>query len=66
MARNVRLNKRFFEQREKLCQQHAYESRLASAIESGRVYGLRQQKLGILNKIHLNKQWAKPPVVDPW
>jgi len=66
MAKNARLNKELFAQREMLCQQQAYESKLASAIELGRVYGLAQQKLGMLNKIALNKQWAKSPVTEPW
>ena len=66
LLKNVTLNRTLFEQREMLCQERAYEDKLAFAIEEGRVYGLRQQKYGMLQKKALNKEWRRPPVTEPW
>jgi hypothetical protein len=40
------------------------DSKLAVAIEAGRVYGLRQQKYDMLLKKQVNQQ-AKNPLVQP-
>ncbi len=44
----------------------ARENRLAAAIESGRIYGLRQQKCNMILKRQLNKDLRHPPVEHMW
>ena len=45
-----------------LSEQQAYDEKLASAIESGRVYGLRTQALQMHCKKYLNADMRDPPV----
>ena len=47
-----------------LSEQEAMDSRLAVAIEAGRVYGMRQQKYDMLLKKQVNQQ-AKHPLTQP-
>ena len=49
-----------------LSEHQARENKLAFAIESGRIYGLRAQKCDMLLKRELNKDWRRPPVQDSW
>ena len=45
-----------------LSEHQARENKLAFAIESGRVYGLRAQKCDMRLKKQLNNDWQRPPV----
>ena len=47
-----------------LSEQEAMDSKLAAAIEAGRVYGMRQQKYDMLLKKQVNQQ-AKHPLTQP-
>ena len=47
-----------------LSEQEAMDSKLAAAIEAGRVYGIRQQKYDMLLKKQVNQQ-AKHPLTQP-
>ena len=49
-----------------LSEHQARENKLAFAIESGRIYGLRAQKCDMHLKRELNKDWRRPPVQDSW
>ena len=49
-----------------LSEHQAYEEKLASAIESGRAYGLRQQALSMHLKKELNVDMRRPPVEKMW
>jgi len=44
----------------------AHDDKLAWALESGRVYGLRAQKYDMQLKRQLNKQWRSPPTEPMW
>ena len=44
----------------------ARESKLASAYEEGRIYGLRQQRYNMILKRQLNKDLRHPPVEHMW
>ena len=44
----------------------ARDEKLAFAIDEGRVYGLRQQKYGMLLKKQLNADWRRPPTEEMW
>ena len=49
-----------------LSEHQARENKLAFAIESGRIYGLRAQKCNMLLKRQLNSEWRRPPVAESW
>ena len=49
-----------------LSEHQARENKLAFAIESGRVYGLRAQKCDMRLKRELNSDWRRPPVAPSW
>jgi hypothetical protein len=49
-----------------LSKQEANETKLEDAIESGRVYGMRQQRYEMLLKRQLNREWRRPPVQPMW
>ena len=49
-----------------MSQDQSDEDKLAAALESGRVYGLRTQKCEMLLKRQLNKEWVKAPTEAPW
>jgi hypothetical protein len=44
----------------------AYETKLATAIESGRVYGLRTQALAMMHKKELHFDMRYPPTQRMW
>jgi len=64
--RNVSLDRRLAGRLNTLSEDQANTDKLAFAIESGRVYGLRQQKYGMVLKKQLNRQWRHPPVQAMW
>ena len=49
-----------------MSQDQSDEDKLAWALESGRVYGLRTQECDMLLKRQLNKDWAKAPTEASW
>jgi hypothetical protein len=44
----------------------AHETKLASALQSGRIYGLRQQKYDHILRQQIHKDWQHPPVERMW
>ena len=50
----------------RMSQDQSDEDKLAWALESGRVYGLRTQKCEMLLQRQLNKKWVKAPTEAPW
>lgn len=64
--RFARMDRHLVNQLNELSVQQAYEEKLASALESGRVYGLRQQKLNMHCKKYLNADMRTPPVEKMW
>ena len=49
-----------------LSMQDAHETKLAFALESGRIYGLRQQKYNHILRKQIHKAWQRPPVEQTW
>ena len=49
-----------------LSEDQSHQNKLAWALESGRIYGLRQQKCEMLHKRKLNKEFANAPVERMW
>lgn len=49
-----------------LSEEQAGQQKLAQAIESGRVYGLRQQKYNMTLKKQLTQDYRHPPVEHIW
>jgi hypothetical protein len=64
--RNVSLDRRLAGKLNNLSEEQANLDKLAFAIESGRVYGLRQQKNGMVLKKQLNRQWRHPATQPMW
>ena len=46
--------------------QNAYETKLAAALQSGRIYGLQQQKYDHILRRQLHKAWRNPPTERMW
>ena len=46
--------------------QDVYENKMIYALESGRIYGLRQQKYDHILRRQLHKDWQRPPVERMW
>ena len=44
----------------------AYDDKIAVAYESGRVYGLRQQKYDMRLKRELDRDWRRAPTEHHW
>jgi hypothetical protein len=49
-----------------LSEDQSHQNKLAWALESGRTYGMRQQKCQMLQKRQLNKEFAHPAVEAMW
>ena len=49
-----------------LSKDQSNDTKLAWALESGRVYGLRQQKCDMRLKRQLNRDYRRPPVEAMW
>ena len=49
-----------------LSKHQAHDEKLAEAIESGRVYGLRQQRYDMTLRRELGQDWERPPVEKSW
>ena len=49
-----------------LSAQDAYENKMTYALESGRMYGLRQEKYDHILKRQIHKDWQSPPVERMW
>ena len=50
----------------RLGETQAHQTKLAFAIEEGRIYGLRQEKLNNILRRQLEKAMRRPPVQNPW
>jgi len=67
MNRFARLDRDLARRLNGLSQHQAHESKLAFAIESGRIYGLRAQKCDIHLKRQLPRVWQQAaPVEKMW
>ena len=66
MNRFARMDTNLTRRLNDLSEHQARENKLAFAIESGRIYGLRAQKCNMLLKRQLNSEWRRPPVAEPW
>ena len=66
MFRNVDLNPSLFGKMEVLCKKQAKETKVAEAIELGRIYGLGQQHYDMRLKRELDLQWRRAPVSAVW
>jgi hypothetical protein len=64
--RNVSLDRRLTQRLNDLSENQAHDEKLAWALESGRVYGLRQQRYDMVLKKQLNRDWRRPPVEPMW
>ena len=64
--KNARLDRRLAGQLADLSEELAATDKLAQAIESGRVYGLRQQKYAMRLKKELNKDYRHPQTEHMW
>ena len=62
MNRFARMDRHLANRLNDLSEHQARENKLAFAIESGRVHGLRAQKYNMLLKRELDKDWRNPPV----
>ena len=49
-----------------LSAQDAYENKMTYALESGRIYGLRQEKYDHILRRQITKDWQNPPVERMW
>ena len=49
-----------------LSAQSADETKMAYALESGRIYGLRQEKYDHILRRQIHKDWQNPPVERMW
>lgn len=65
MNRFARMDRSLARDLAELSKHQARDDKLASAIESGRVYGVRQQKYDMTLRRELNKDWRQPPTADP-
>ncbi len=54
------------DQLNELNKRQAYEEKLAMALESGRIYGLRTQKLAMMHKKELHNDMRHPPTQRMW
>ena len=66
MNRFARLDRSLADKLNVLSELQARDNKLAEALESGRIYGLRQQKFDMMLKKQLNRQWRKAPTEAPW
>jgi hypothetical protein len=62
----ARMDHHLCKQLNELSKQQVYEERLAVAIESGRIYGLRTQKLAMRHKKELHSDMRHPPTQKMW
>ena len=60
------MDQRLGRQLAELSKLQAHDNKLAFALESGRIYGLRQQKYDMVLKRELNKDYRRPPVEKMW
>lgn len=63
-SRNVPLDPELADRLQDLSEEQASQSKLAYAIESGRIYGLRQMKYQMMLQRELNKM--TPPTEKMW
>ena len=66
LNRFARMDRNLAKQLNDLSEHQAHENKLAFAIESGRIYGLRAQKCDMHLKRQLTQQWRAPPVQHMW
>ena len=52
--------------RERLIEIRAHGLKLANAQESGRIYGMRQQRYDVVLRRRLSQEWRHPPVEGDW
>ena len=62
----ARMDPHLADQLNELNKRQAYEEKLAMALESGRIYGLRTQKLAMMHKKELHNDMRHPPTQRMW
>ena len=62
----ARMDPHLASQLNELSKHQAYETKLANAIESGRIYGLRTQALAMIHKKELHSDMRHPPTERIW
>ena len=62
----ARLDQSLGQRLKSLTKQQSLENKLAWAVESGRIYGMRQQKYGFILKKELNRDWRHAPTQKAW
>ena len=62
----ARMDPHLADQLNELSKRQAYEEKLAMALESGRIYGLRTQALAMLHKKDLANDMRYPPTQRMW
>jgi len=66
LNRHVHMDNNLGRRLAELSMQDAHETKLAFALESGRIYGLRQQKYNNILRKQIHKDWQRPPVERMW
>ena len=67
LNRFARIDRNLAKRLNALSEHQARENKLAFAIESGRIYGLRAQKCDLHLKRQLSREWWRAsPVEDMW
>jgi hypothetical protein len=64
--RNVSLDRRLARRLDRLSEDQANDEKIAWAVESGRCYGMRQQKCQLRQQKELTKQWRHAPTEKMW
>ena len=62
----ARMDRTLVQKLNNLSENQAHHDKLAFALESGRIYGLRQQKYNMVLKRQLDMHMKRPPVEDKW
>ena len=65
LGQNARLDRHLADSLQELAQEQALDGKLAWAIESGRVYGLRQQKCYMRLERQLNRNLQRWHITQP-
>jgi hypothetical protein len=62
----ARMDRRLAVQLGQLSKAQAHDDKLAWALESGRIYGMRQYRCQAILRKELARDWRHPPVEEPW
>ena len=66
LHRFINLDQRLAGELNHLVEGSVNDTKLAVALEAGRVYGMRQQRYDMQLKRQLNRDYRHPPVEKPW